>query len=200
MLLEAFGPLLRERKRETEHEHNWLPISPVVGMFILLSHLFERMHLVRFIRRNSVVRYGDMILLLPLAPLRSLWWRIFSTANWRCQLSTECLGFVAEIAWNEIDQCRNKISAILKGGGNQARKVDGLGEKRFYRFGLSRWEGIPYSCPWKYSAECIIDLMIWVKSYAPRSTRTPPYIGEGAEITMYSPYALRTRLTDILQL
>jgi len=28
--------------------------------------------------------------------------------------------------------CRNKISAILKGGGYQAGKVDGLKEKEFY--------------------------------------------------------------------
>jgi hypothetical protein len=27
--------------------------------------------------------------------------------------------------------CRNNISAVLKGGGNQAGKVDGLGDKRF---------------------------------------------------------------------
>jgi hypothetical protein len=40
-----------------------------------------------------------------------------------------------------------------------------------------------------WSVECIIDRMIWEKSYAPRGTRTPPYIGEGVRITRYSPYS-----------
>jgi hypothetical protein len=44
--------------------------------------------------------------------------------------------------------CRNKISAILKGGGYQARKVDGFGDKEFYTgLGLLIQEVIPYSCP-----------------------------------------------------
>ena len=43
---------------------------------------------------------------------------------------------------------RNKISAILKGGGYQARKVDGFGDKEFYTgSGLLIQEVIPYSCP-----------------------------------------------------
>lgn len=92
---------------------------------------------------------------------------------------------------------QNKISAILKGGGNQARIVDGSRDKGLYRFRPSLWEEIPYSCPRKYSSECIIDVIIWGKSYTLRSTRTPPYIEGGAEITMHSPYTLRLRLTDI---
>ena len=44
--------------------------------------------------------------------------------------------------------CRNKISAIIKGGGYQARKVDGFGDKEFYTgSGLLIQEVIPYSCP-----------------------------------------------------
>ncbi len=43
--------------------------------------------------------------------------------------------------------CRNKVSAILKGGGYQARKVDGFGDKEFYTgSGLLNQEVIPYSC------------------------------------------------------
>mgnify|MGYP003703440025 FL=1 len=44
--------------------------------------------------------------------------------------------------------CRNKISAILKGGGYQAGKVDGFRDKEFYTgSGLLNQEVIPYSCP-----------------------------------------------------
>ena len=44
--------------------------------------------------------------------------------------------------------CRNKISTILKGGGYQARKVDGFRDKEFYTgSGLLIQEVIPYSCP-----------------------------------------------------
>ena len=45
-------------------------------------------------------------------------------------------------------ECRNKILAILKGGGYQAGKVDGLRDKEFYTgSGLLNQEVIPYSCP-----------------------------------------------------
>ncbi len=44
--------------------------------------------------------------------------------------------------------CRNKILAILKGVGYQARKVDGFEDKEFYTgSGLLIQEVIPYSCP-----------------------------------------------------
>jgi hypothetical protein len=44
--------------------------------------------------------------------------------------------------------CRNKISAILKGGGYQATKVDGFEDKEFYiGSGLLNQEVIPYSYP-----------------------------------------------------
>ncbi len=47
-----------------------------------------------------------------------------------------------------ITACRNKISAILEGGGYQAAKVDGFKDKEFYTgSGLLNQEVIPYSCP-----------------------------------------------------
>jgi hypothetical protein len=43
--------------------------------------------------------------------------------------------------------CRNKISAIMKGGGYLARKADRFGDKEFYTgSGLLIKEVIPYSC------------------------------------------------------
>jgi hypothetical protein len=48
----------------------------------------------------------------------------------------------------KLGDCRNKISAILNGGGYKAGKVDGFRDKEFYTgSGLLIQEGIPYSCP-----------------------------------------------------
>ncbi len=80
--------------------------------------------------------------------------------------------------------CRNNISAILKSCGYQPGKVDGLVDKRFIQV-----QALSTRSNTLLLSECIIDRIIWGKSYAPRGTRTLPYIGGGVRIIRYSPYS-----------
>ncbi len=63
--------------------------------------------------------------------------------------------------------CRNKISAIIKGGGYQARKVDGFGDKDLYRFRPSYSRSNTLLLSGDESAECVIDCINWKKDHAP---------------------------------
>ena len=85
--------------------------------------------------------------------------------------------------------CRNKISAIQNGVAIKQEKWMGLETRNFIQVqALSmRSNTLLLSVDW--FVECIIDRMIWEKSYALRGIRTPPYIGGEVRITRYSPYS-----------
>ncbi len=59
-------------------------------------------------------------------------------------------------------------------------------DREFIQVQIISMRSNTYSCPGKYSTEFVINLMIWEKRYAPKSIRTPLYIGEGDEITTYN--------------